>query len=93
VTNESAREDETPGPEHRLPNRFVDSDHPAIVAWAAEHGAGETPRELAVSLYYAVRDGFRYSPWGVYFDPEAFCASTVLLRDESHGAHCVDKAN
>lgn len=74
-------------------NRYVDSDHPAVVEWARTHGQGQDPRELAVSLYYAVRDGFRYTPWRVYFEPEAYTASGVLLREPDHGAHCVDKAN
>lgn len=80
-------------PAYLAPNRFVDSDHPAVVAYAHEHGVGDDSRAIAVSLYYAIRDGFRYSPWGVRFEPEAFTASGVLLRDRSQGAHCVDKAN
>lgn len=77
----------------REPNRFVDSDHPAVIAFAQEHGGGLPPREAAVRLYYAVRDGFRYNPWRVLFTPEAFTASGVLLRDRAEGAHCIDKAN
>jgi transglutaminase-like putative cysteine protease len=79
-------------PAYLSPNRFVDSDHPAVVAYAREHGVGDDPRTIAVALYYAIRDGFRYSPWGVAFHPEAYAASNVLLRDRSLGAHCVDKA-
>jgi transglutaminase-like putative cysteine protease len=75
------------------PGRFVDSDHPTIVAYAREHGVGESPRELAISLYYAIRDGFRYNPWVVYLQPEAFLASDALRRGVANGAHCVDKAN
>jgi transglutaminase-like putative cysteine protease len=82
-----------PGPAHLAPGRFVDSDHPRIIAYAREHGIGESPRERAVSLYYAIRDGFRYNPWGVYMQPEAFLASDALRRGAAHGAHCVDKAN
>lgn len=72
------------------PNRFVDSDHPAIEAFAREHQR-KTPRESAIALYYAVRDGFRYNPWRVRFRPEDYVASSVLLRDRSEGAHCIDK--
>ena len=46
-----------------------------------------------VALYYAVRDGFRYSPYGVAERPEEFYASSVLQRPASRGAHCIDKAN
>lgn len=80
-------------PRYLEPSAFVDSDHPAVVEYAQRHGLGESPRELAVALYYAVRDGFRYSPWGLRLEPEAFTASHVLLRERSRGAHCVDKAN
>lgn len=83
----------SPDPVFLRPNRFVDSDHPAVIEWARAHGLGNDPREVAVALYYAVRDGFRYNPWHVYLEPAAYTASTVLRREESHGAHCVDKAN
>jgi transglutaminase-like putative cysteine protease len=85
--------DEPVDPTYLSANRFVDSDHPAVVAYAREHGGGDDARTIAVALYYAVRDDFRYSPWGVSLDPKDFTASGVLLRDRSLGAHCVDKAN
>jgi transglutaminase-like putative cysteine protease len=84
---------QTPSAIYLEPGRFCDSDHPSIIAYAHEHGVGDTPRERAVALYYAVRDGFRYSPWGVTMRPEAFLASEALRRGVEHGAHCVDKAN
>ena len=77
-----------------LPNEFVDSDDPAIVAWAARHTvAGASPTSNAVRLYYAVRDGFRYNPWRVEVVREGYRASGVLLRGGREGAHCIDKAN
>ena len=82
-----------PDPQTLAPARFIDSDHPSIVAYAHEHGIGDTPRERAVSLYYAVRDGFRYNPWGVYMQPDAYRASEALRRGLNSGAHCVDKAS
>lgn len=82
-----------PDPIYLAPGRFCDSDHPSIIAYAHEHGVGDSPRERAVALYYAVRDGFRYSPWGVRMSPEAFLASEALRRGVEQGAHCVDKAN
>jgi transglutaminase-like putative cysteine protease len=82
-----------PDAAHLAPGRFVDSDHPTIIAFAREHGVGQSPRELAVSLYYAIRDGFRYNPWLVSLQSEAFMASYALRRGVEHGAHCVDKAN
>lgn len=85
----------TPDSAYSRPNRFIDSDHPAVIAWAREHGPEHPeadPREVAVALYYAVRDGFRYNPWNVYLAPEDYSASAVLRRGAEHGAHCVDKA-
>lgn len=74
------------------PNDFVDSDHPAVRAFATAHAAGTGGKQAAVRLYYAVRDGFRYNPWRVRVTPDAFSASDVLLRDSEEGAHCIDKA-
>ncbi len=82
-----------PDPIFLAPNRFVDSDHPAIVAFARDHGGGMPPREAAVALYHAIRDGWRYNPWRVGFALEDYAASSVLLRDRAAGGHCIDKAN
>ncbi|TNE84814.1 MAG: transglutaminase family protein [Deltaproteobacteria bacterium] len=73
------------------PNRYVDSDHPEVVAWA-ESLRGDSARESAIRLYYDVRERVRYSPWNVRFAPEAFTASGTLARDFEDGAHCIDKA-
>jgi transglutaminase-like putative cysteine protease len=81
-----------PPPETLAPNAFVDSDHPAIVAFAREHAGGLAPREAAVRLYYLVRDRLRYNPWNVHLEPEAYRASAVLARDPALGGHCIDKA-
>ncbi len=73
---------------------FLDFDHPAVAAFVRAHSldAGASAIERAVSLYYAVRDGYRYSPWNVASTPAGFAASVVVARDEADGAHCVDKA-
>jgi transglutaminase-like putative cysteine protease len=82
-----------PDDRHRQPNRFVDSDHPAVVAYAHDVAGGRARREAAVALYYAVRDGLRYNPWRVGLSPDDYTASGVLLRDPTEGGHCIDKAN
>ncbi len=79
-------------PAYLTPNRYVDCDHPAVQAFAQEHGVGATQREAVVALYYAIRDGFRYNPWNLTFRHEDFTASGVLLRERELGGHCVDKA-
>ncbi len=76
------------------PRFFVDADHPAIRRYAEKHaGRSAEPLDQAVSLYYVIRDGFRYNPWGVKISPEAFKASAVIQRDRTLGGHCIDKAN
>ena len=80
--------------EYLAPNYFVDADHDAVVRYAHEQSAGAASgSEAVIRLYYAIRDGFRYNPWGVQLEPAAFKASAVLLRDRERGAHCIDKAN
>jgi transglutaminase-like putative cysteine protease len=71
------------------PTTFIDSDHPAVRAFAAEHARGTSVREQAVSLYLAVRDGFRYDPYRVDLSPAGLRASTVLANGYGW---CVPKA-
>ncbi len=82
----------TPDPATLAPNRFVDSDHPAVIVFAREHAGGLPPREAAVKLFYVVRERLRYNPWRVRYAPEDYTASSVALRDPSEGGHCIDKA-
>jgi transglutaminase-like putative cysteine protease len=70
--------------------RFVDSDHPAVQAFARAHAdASMAPREIAVKLYYAVRDGFRYDPYHFDMSEAGLKASQVLA---SGRGFCVPKA-
>ena len=71
------------------PTGLIDSDHPAVMAFAARHGHGSDDRARAVALYYAVRDGFRYDPYRIDLSPHGMKASTVL--DNGYG-WCVPKA-
>ena len=71
------------------PGRFIDSDHPAVRAFAASHAQGESERERAVSLYYAVRDGIRYNPFLDFSQDDAYRASSTLERGEGF---CVGKS-
>lgn len=69
---------------------YVDSDHPAVVAFARAHAdATMSPRERAVKLYYAVRDGFRYDPYDFDTTPAGLRASRVI---ESGRGFCIPKA-
>jgi transglutaminase-like putative cysteine protease len=78
-----------PGPASLQPTAMVNSDHPAVVAFARAHAQGTTDSERAVALYYAVRDGFRYDPYSLDLTPKGMQASTVL---ETGLGWCVPKA-
>ena len=79
----------TPTPAHLRATALIDSDTPAVRAFAAEHARGATDRERAVALYLAVRDGFRYDPYRIDLSPQGMRASTVIAN--GHG-WCVPKA-
>lgn len=71
--------------------RFVDSDHPEIVAFARDRAAGaEDEVGAAVRLYYAVRDEIRYDPYVDLSAPDTFRASACLT---ARRAFCVGKAS
>ncbi|HEY8356318.1 MAG TPA: transglutaminase family protein [Ramlibacter sp.] len=77
-------------PQHCLaPASLVDSDHPAVRAFAERHARGADDRERAIALYYAVRDGFRYDPYRIDMAEPGMRASTVLANGYGW---CVPKA-
>jgi transglutaminase-like putative cysteine protease len=69
--------------------RFVDSAHPKVVQFAAEHAKGADAREKAVALYYAVRDRIRYNPFQNFTLDDTYRGSACLERGEGW---CVPKA-
>ncbi len=71
------------------PGRYIDSDHPAVVAFSEENSSGKSDLERAVSLYYAVRDGIRYNPFLDFSKDDAFRASHCIVAGEGF---CVGKA-
>ena len=79
-----------PRPEQcTAPTPIVDSAHPGVVEFAARHARGGTDRERAVSLYYAVRDGFSYDPYRIDLGESGMRASSVLTLGYGW---CVTKA-
>jgi transglutaminase-like putative cysteine protease len=68
---------------------LIDSDHPQVQGFARLHALGADDRERAVSLYYAVRDGFRYDPYRIDLSVAGMRASHVL---EIGVGWCVTKA-
>jgi len=72
------------------PADYVDSDHPAVVAFARAAAPAEaSARDIASRLYTAVRDGIRYNPYVNMRSPESFRASSVL---GAGNGYCVGKA-
>lgn len=72
------------------PTAIIDSGHHAVRAYAREHSTGhDTPRARAVALYYAVRDGIRYDPYGFDLTPHGLQASATLAAGRGW---CVSKA-
>ena len=66
-------------PSWLAPTWFMDSDDEAVADFASDAaGAATDPTDVAVRLFYAVRDGFRYDPYDVDHDPAAFRASAVV---------------
>jgi transglutaminase-like putative cysteine protease len=71
------------------PRAYIDSDHPAVAAFARKAAGGATDIARAVSLYYAVRDGIRYNPFLDFTVDSAYRASSCLEAGEGF---CVGKA-
>jgi transglutaminase-like putative cysteine protease len=71
------------------PGRFIDSDHLAVVTFAARTAGGLPQREAAVKLYYAVRDEIIYDPYRAFDEDATYRASAVLAEKRGY---CVGKA-
>jgi transglutaminase-like putative cysteine protease len=72
------------------PTVYIDSDHPAVIAYVQEHTSAIEPIDQAVELYYAIRDGFKYNPYELALNKEGLKASALLRKDSGY---CVEKAN
>jgi transglutaminase-like putative cysteine protease len=75
--------------QYLAPAICIDSDHPDVIAYANEHAGEGGDVERAVRLYYAIRDGFLYDPYGVEVTDYGMKASTVLKRG---AGFCITKA-
>ncbi|MDG1368327.1 MAG: transglutaminase family protein [Acidimicrobiales bacterium] len=72
------------------PTWFLDAESVEIEAYAsAAVGAATDPTEMAIKLFYAVRDGLRYDPYGTDRSPESYKASAIAQADT---AWCVPKS-
>jgi transglutaminase-like putative cysteine protease len=69
---------------------YIDSDHPAVIAFARDATRGATgDRERASQLFRAVRERLRYDPYTITAEPDEYRASRLLERDR---AYCIPKA-
>jgi transglutaminase-like putative cysteine protease len=76
--------------EYLRPTWFIDYDTPAVADHAREViGESTDKREIAVRLFYDVRDGIRYNPYTITARPDDYRASSVLERKV---AYCIPKA-
>ena len=72
------------------PTEFLDHDQRSVAEFALRYTArATTQREMAVALYYAVRDGFQYDPYYLDLRPVGLKASTLLTRSRGY---CIEKA-
>ena len=71
-------------------DRVIDAEHPDIRAFAERAVAGTTTdRERISRLFTAVRDGIRYDPYQLSYDPQDYVASNVVSRGATY---CIPKA-
>ncbi|MFT3792236.1 MAG: transglutaminase family protein [Rudaea sp.] len=76
--------------EQLLPTRCVESDAPAIVAFANDVAGGATDDVArAIHLYRAVRDGIVYDPYDRFANPQSCSALRALERGRGY---CIPKA-
>ncbi|MGQ9857637.1 MAG: transglutaminase-like domain-containing protein [Thermodesulfobacteriota bacterium] len=69
---------------------ILDADNPEVVRLARQSvGTARGPVEMAVRLYYVVRDGIWYDPYVPFYKPEHYRASHTL---EVKRGYCVSKA-
>lgn len=72
------------------PSWFIDSDDPAVAAFARRAAGGEADqRAKSLKVFYAVRDEVLYDPYGIHMRPEAFRASACLAAGKGF---CIYKA-
>ena len=71
------------------PGAMVDSDHPAVIAFARQQAQGPDDRARAVALYHAVRDGFLYDPYRANLSEAGMKGSTVIANGYGW---CIPKA-
>jgi len=68
---------------------FLITSHPSVAAFCAEISSAKSKREIAVSLYFKVRDHFLYDPFHLDLRAEALKVNVILQKKR---AWCSEKA-
>lgn len=68
---------------------FMDFSHPLFNEFISDIDVSLSHKELLLTLYYKVRDGFIYDPYHLDLRPSALKASVILTHKR---AWCVEKA-
>jgi transglutaminase-like putative cysteine protease len=75
--------------QYLAPTHYFDFEAPAFSEFAEKHADRSSEKQLAISLYMAVRDGFEYVPFDIRLKKEELRCSLLFNRDYGH---CIDKA-
>ena len=76
--------------EYLKPTEFLDFDNSAVREFAGRNSdSKKSATENAVSLYYAVRDGFTYNPYALDLRRTGLRASNLVNRKSGY---CIEKA-
>ena len=74
------------------PTFFIESNHPDIKRFVKNTIGNEVDKtKIAIKLYYAVRDGWRYNPYNIDLHYKAMKASSIFNRQNKE-AYCIEKA-
>lgn len=68
---------------------FLEIDHPSTIHFCKNINPSQSKKELAIELYYTVRDHFLYDPFHLNLTSEALKSSSVFQKKR---AWCVEKA-
>lgn len=75
--------------EYLIETAFLQKNHPSTVAFCATINQQQTKKEIALQLYYKVRDAFLYDPFHLNLTENALQSSLIFTKNR---AWCVEKA-
>ena len=75
--------------EYLKETEYLNFNHPLIEAFVSNINSDKTQKEIAIDLYFLVRDKFLYDPYHLDIRKESLAASFVLSKKR---AWCVEKS-